>query len=546
MSEEKIKALRETRSDYTREALWHKFLLDAALGTGGFIGKVGPTPISLLGWAAEAYASVSSAVSSSTVGDSKRETYLDQFPREDEKKFQRRIDVAHYTNYVGPIHELLISYINKSEMNRDEMPDAVESWLTDVDGAGQSWDDLMRDVIRPRASLLGWAPVLFDMPDPPEQVEGEISVARARELRLAPRAIPLFPINVLDWITDKDDGDLLAVKIRTDHEVRDNLLGSSQKQEHYALWYRDRVERYIVTEQAGKTPSLEELPARTHRFGCVPLRVFRAHPTPDDRVRGVSTIGNSAVAARRLFNLESEMDDHIRGQVFAVMGVPMMDMEANIGEIVAGNGNAIKVPHDARMGVHFAAPPASVAETLEKRMEVMVREIYRTENVEHTKATGTTAASGVARAYEFEKTNRRLSGIASSFARSEQDALRLVARMFRKPETLTVSAPTDFSVEDLSAEIDGVLAALRIDLGTTAEIELRRRLLRRMLPNLPIRLQEAINAELDALATQLESDKALEREVNRAKLDGGQDGGGNGDTLNGGADPSATPNTEAA
>lgn len=535
--DERIKQLRSARADYADEAAWHKFLMDAAFGTGGFRGRVGPTAVSLLGWAAEAYAEISAIVAGTMTPSETRETYLDQFSREDEKKFSQRINVAHYTNYVGPIHELLMSYVNKADMNRDDVPARTSEWMEDVDGRGTPWDVLHCNVVRPRASLLGWCPVLFDMRGEPD-AGGEVSIARAREIGRVPRAIPLYPINVLDWIAS-DDGEITAAKIRTDHWVRADFFGPKVKQERYALWTRTDVRRITVEVRENEPPVIVSDEAHPHGFGRVPLVVFRANPTPDDRIRGVSTIGNSAVAARRLFNLESEMDDHIRGQVFAVMGVPVEDTATVVGEIVGGNGNGIKVPMQSRLGVHFAAPPASVAETLEKRMEVMVREIYRTENIEHTKPTGMTAASGVARAYEFEKTNRRLAGISSSFARCEQEALRLVAEMLSENgEQATVTAPTDFSVEDLNAEIEAVLAALDV-LGVTAGIELRRRLVRRMLPNLPTAIQHEIESELEDMASQLESDRALEREMNQAKMRGEDDSTPGNGTLNEGANGGA-------
>ena len=526
--DDKIRALRERRADFSGEVVWHKFLLDAAFGIGGFRGRVGPTAIATLGWAADAYASVLSAISSpAVVNIDGRETYLDQFPREDAQKFSRRIDVSHYTNYVGPIHDTLISYLNKEKPNRDKVPDELNEWMEDsVAASNKSWDDLLDEVIKPRASLLGWCPVLFDFP--PMAIVPR-SKAEERELGRKPLATPLFPVNVLDWGVD-EQGVISSVKLCTKHETRpDGLLGKKVYEERYSLWYRDKVERYTV-RRLDKTAA-EEISSETvteHGLGRIPLVIFRAKPTSEDSVRGVSSIGNSAVAARRLFNLESEMDDHIRGQVFAVMGVPVQSTDTDIGEIVGGNSNGIKVPATSRQGVHFAAPPASVAATLEKRMEVMVREIYRTENVEHVKATGTTATSGIARAYEFNQTNRRLSDMAASFARAEEEALKLVGGMMlaNGSEELTVTAPDDFSVEDLASEIAAVLEASGLDLGPTADTEMRRRLVRRIVPNLPSSVAEQIDDELEKRRNRLLQDEAMGGELDSAGDTGIQDGSG--------------------
>jgi hypothetical protein len=516
-----IKALRSTRADYAQEACWHKFLIDSAYGTGGFRGRIGPTEVSQLGWAAEAYANVVSASAPPGVGLNFN-TYLDQFSREDDKKFQQRVNVAHYKNYVGPIHDILISYLNKADTNYEMVPAAVEEWQENVDAKNTPWQDWIRDTIRPRASLLGWMPVVFDTVG--EDAVGEVSKAREVELGRRVRAIPLLPINILDWYAS-DDGKVQAVKICVIRTRRDGLLGAAINEERYSLWYPDRVETYVVTQSGNNEATLTVEPIRLHGMGCVPLIVFRSKATPDDSVRGMSSVADLAVIARRLFNLESEMDDHVRGQVFATLGIPVEDSDTDIGELVGGNGSAIKIPMNSNMMLHYVAPPASVAEALEKRLEVTVREIYRIANIEYATPTGAKSASGVARGYEFEPTNKRLAGMAGNFCRDEQEALRLVGRLLSvaDAESTKVTAPTDFSVEDPAMEIQAALDAMGLKLGATAEREIKSRLITRMLPNLPTETREIISDELDAIRDQSEQDQAAEREVARAGVPDNQD-----------------------
>jgi hypothetical protein len=525
--QEQIKALRATRADYAEEACWHKFLIDAAYGTGGFRGRCGPTEISELGWAAEAYAQITAASVPFGINQPSN-SYLDQFAREDSEKFQRRIQVAHYKNYVGPIHDILISYLNKADSNYEAIPKAVADWQEGVDLKGTPWSDWIRDSVRPRASLLGWLPVMFDVVG--EDVDAPVSKAQEKLLGRAVRAIPLLPINVLDWYAD-DEGKVVAAKICVSRVRRDGLLGAKVHEETFSLWYADRVETYVVTTRGDEDPVLERLDDRVHGMGCVPIVVFRVKATQDDSVRGVSSIADLAVIARRLFNLESEMDDFIRGQVFATLGIPVEDPKTPIGELIGGNGSAIKVPMQSNMPLHYVAPPASVGESLEKRLEVTVREIYRIANIEYATPTGAKSASGVARGYEFEPTNKRLSGMAGNFARDEQEALRLVGRILRAPdaESVTVTAPTDFSVEDPAVEIKSALDALQLGLGGTAERELKSRLITRMLPNLPTDTRETIESELDDMRDQSEADKAMAREVARSKLTEGGDSDGESD-----------------
>ncbi len=538
---ERIKALRSTRADYAAEVEWHRFLLDAVCGTGGFKGRVGPTAVSYLGWAAEAYARDLARSSLPTQVDDTRLTYLDQFPREDAKKFSKRIDVSHYVNYTGPIGEIFLAYVNKEEMNRDGIEgSALAPWLENVDGKGNDWEMLQRTVVRARAALLGWCPVVFDKPRAPDR---EMSRVEAEALGLQLRAIALYPCNILDW-TQAENGALTAAKIRTDHWVRPDLLQPAVREEHYAIWYTDRVIRQVVTVDHEGRESLGAPEEFTHDLGMIPLESFRAVDSADDmELRGPSIIGDVATVNRRIYNLDSECDDHIRGQVFAVLAIPVEDTSAPLGEMVLGNDNAIKVPHESKQSVHFAAPPASVAETIEKRREVLVREIYRGARLEYAKPTGVTT-SGIARAYEFEQTNRRLGAIATGFAMSEQRALRMVSKLLGDDDPkVTVTAPSDFSVEDMATEIENVMSANTLDLGATATIEMKRRTVRRMLPNLPAATAAQIEDELDAQRAQIEADKAMAREVAEA----GAEAAINGNTEPGGEpDEGVAPDNEPA
>jgi hypothetical protein len=514
-TKKRIDALRAARADYAAEVEWHRFLLDAVCGTGGFRGNVGPTAISYLGWAAEAYArdATSSHVAPHSL-DSRR-TYLDQFPREDDKKFSKRIDVSYYVNYTGPLGEIFLAYVNKEEMNRDEVGEgALSEWMEDVDGKGNDWDMQQRTVVRARAALLGWCPVMLDKPVAPSGEE--MSVARAAELGIKLRSIPLFPCNVLDWM-QSEDGTVTAVKIRTDHWVRDDLLSPAKREEHYAMWYADRVVRQVITVDHEGKESLGQEDEVKHGFGVVPFVSFRAaNPAEDTEIRGPSIIGDIATVNKRIYNLDSEGDDHIRGQVFAVLAIPVEDPSLPLGELILGNDNSIKIWQESRQQLHYAAPPASVAATIEKRREVLVRELYRIARLEYAKPTGVTT-SGIARAYEFEQTNRKLGDIAASYARCEQRALRLAERLLGKSDSkVTVTPPADFSVEDMATEIDNVMSANELDLGTTASIEMKRRVVRRMLPNLPAETAVRVEQELNDQFAQIEADKALERQVSEA------------------------------
>ncbi len=534
--------LKTTRPGYTEEQTWHRFVLDGYTGGGGFCGKVKPPDVGYWGWAAQAYGGAN-AVQSLADAMSDSTSYLDRFPREDDLKFQRRRDVANYTNYIEPCQDLLVSYLLKRPMTRENIPDQLDEWLQDVDGRGTTWDELFANTIVPRTASLGWMPVLFDMTPTPEELRGRaITKLEQDAAGIRARAIPLFPANLLAWSHD-ESGQFRWVKIRTDHVDDSDPLGKPIRIERYAIWYADHVDYWDVRLPETGSPALGEMQTAAHPFKQVPVSIFVHKPSPDEPVRGISMIGAACVLNRRHFNLISELDEHLRMQVFAILQVPVKDGGAVPTEIVAGTDNSLPVPHDASQGYSWIAPPSSVAETYEVRLTSVVTEIYRIMRLEYSRGTGG-VTSGVAHAYEFEATNRRLGDFASQLARGEAWSFDIVCPALGVSEEaqdeIRISGPTEFDVEDLAAELDNIKQALGLGLGPTANRLLRMRTAAKLLPNLDDGDRDKIEGELEEAAKR-EADMAAMAEEMALAGDAEQDGGADDDEGKGGAPPPGTP-----
>jgi hypothetical protein len=481
--------------------------------------------VSSLGWAAEAYSS-GALVAAGYKGDC--ESYLDRYPREDDAKFARRKQVAHYLNYCEAILDILVSYVLKREMVRDGTPPAIIEWQLDVDGQGTRWDDLLDDVVKPRAALLGWTPLLFDQ----AAVQVGLTRMQTNAQGVRPQAIPLFPANLLDWGL-ADDGSFAWVKLRIIYYRQPNPLGPRAKEEHYIIWTPADVSVYVVTKQDSGEERVSGPETRAHEFGVVPIAIWRHKPSPEDRVRGMGMVDAVAVLCRRLFNLVSELDEHLRQQVFALLQVPYVGSEPP-SEIVAGTDNAVGLPADSKHEYKWIAPPESVAGTYETRIENTIKEIYRIARVEYDRATAA-VSSGIAKAYDFEKTNRRLGDFAKQLARAEKQSYVILGRVLgvsqQSIEQATVTAPTDFRVEDLATDIKNAIDAVTIQLTPTAEMWIKKRVIEKMLPNLPSdeeaeimsELEEQRDAAIELRAHAAEALKQQSEEQDSAPVDGGDD-----------------------
>lgn len=509
-----IEKLRAKRSDHDSEYEWHRFLLDAYAGCGGFSGRVKPPALSYLGWAAEVYSGSQLAIWGR--GLTTYETYLDRFHREDEDKFRARIGVAHFVNYVQPICDLYASYLSGNPPTRQGVSegDSLSDWMQDCDGRGQTWDEMRSAVVTPRALQLGWIPVLVDV-DRGTLADGDEpqSAAAQREAGVRPRVIPLFPAHVLDWDTD-ETGALRWVKLSLPETDKSDPLGEPKSYQRILIYTTATISEYRIEKgKGGKETARPVFEDKPHNFGEVPIVIFRASRTPDDPVRGVSLIGGVAVENRRHFNALSEFDEHLRGQVFALLEVPIPPGKEQPAELKLGAGQGLPVPSDAKRGHAFIAPPASVAETYEKRLAGIAREIYRIANAPFDGETGA-AQSGLSRAYQFDGTNKRLVKMARELAMAEERLLYLVSLALgasqEDADAIRVSPPADFRVDDLSVDIENTVKAVELaGMAPTARMLMMLRAAERMLPNAHEddrkRMRQEFEAQRDREVTAAES-----------------------------------------
>jgi hypothetical protein len=516
-----LEMLERTRPEYDRELEYHRMLVDAYTGGGGFAGAVLQPLAGFWGSASEVFGSGTTVGTTGAIEN--RITYLDRYPREDEKKFKRRLEIAHYPNYIQPLTDLKLSYMLRKDWLIEGRAPALDVWREDVDGRGTPWDEVL-PMVALRAATLGWCPVVVDMPPTPVNEDGSpllLNRAVADQLGLRPSIIPLFPSNLVDYQLD-DYGNPLWAKIRTDHVEQADPFAPVMEITRYTIWYPDSFETFEVIKNADGGKMAQSSTGRTtHSFGTVPIAILRHKPTLEDPVKGIPMHGQESVEARRLFNLHSELDEHMRSQVFALLVLAMGIDEAK-RQVTIGTDNAVLLDPMANRNHYFMAPPASVAESYEKRIESSIQEIYRQAHVEFTRPESSRqAVSGIARKFEFAQTNSSLAVFAKEVARFEERIDTLVGRVLGVSEealgNTQITAPTSFDVEDLTTDLQVAIDAITgLSIGPTAESRLRARIVDQLMPNLSKSDQEKIEEELEDIEAVDLDEKQMQEEVDAA------------------------------
>ncbi len=475
--------LEATRDGYDEEGSWLRFQLDAYTGGGGFQGRVKQPIAGFWGSAAQAYASYSIIEALAKGSTKEKDTYLDRFDREDAIKFARRKNVVHYLNYVKPTTNLKISYITRKPHKRNNMPERLAEWVEDT-----GYDKAARRRAL-ACAVLGWFPMLVDMPRTPEGAE-----TAAQAGNMDPYATLMLPCELLDYLTD-ELGKLVWAKLCTTIKRRESWNAVEVEVKRYTIWTRTD---FTIYEVVGETVSAPVQGA--HKFGQVPIVFWRADTSVEDPIKADSINADVSTEARRLFNLVSEFDEHIRSQVFSILIWPSMGTTpGDKAEVGAGNG--LQIGSEQKNVPYYLSPDAAVAATLEKRVEATVIEIYRMARVEYTKASGA-GASAQSKQEEFEQTNLAIADFAASLASADRETLILVGRGLgineEELQAIECVAHENYGSDDLNQEIEQVVTVLTVRmLGQTFRKELLVRFAQRMLPNMSADTRKLIESEID-------------------------------------------------
>jgi hypothetical protein len=503
--------LEKKRAGYQQEGMWHRLLLDAYRGSGGFQGSVKQPEAGFWGSAAEAYRGFATLDISGVDITSELDTYVDRFPREDIPKFKRRVQVAHYPNYVKPITNLKISYIVRKPHQRKNVPPKLGEWIDRT-----RWDDGFRRRALVTA-VLGWWNALVDKPrvDP--------SARTAREAGdVDPYVVMMFPCHTRDYSTD-DHGEYEWVKFCIDVASKPTWDSEEKCVKQYTVWTREGFETWHVDESTGATSEPVPTANGAHKFGKVPVVPWRTDASVDDPVKADSINAEIVPEVRRLFNLHSELDEHMRGSVFALLIVPDRGVTHGSENKELGSENGLIVDPEQKNLPFFLAAPAEIAATYETRLEKTIIEIYRMARVEYDRASGT-RSNAQSQQQNFQQTNLSIVDFAAALAKADRATLMLVGKALGcsddELEKMECIPHESYAEAELNDEIEQVIAAVtQLSIGNTAKGQLLKRIIRRLAPGLDASTLKTIDSEIDEAIVKAEK----ERELTAAALAEGAD-----------------------
>lgn len=438
----------QEHTDYTCNKLHWEFLRHAYEGTGGF----------------------------------RSGSYIEQHDKETNAKYLSRKKIRHYYNYCSPIIDTYVGHLfKKAPTRQSEIPEILDFYTDTARGGKIDINELMKEAAT-LAHVYGHCFIVVDKPSVTVETKRDEEVNKIK-----PYAYTLTPEEIIDWQLDSS-GAFLWVKVKETHILNeDDPLSKHTEVIKYRVW--TETEWSLYSSDNGKYV-LEK--TASHNLGVVPVIIVYNRKGLKTPLPGIAEISDIAYINKRLFNLLSELDELLRGQTFSILTY-QTDNPKDLADLELGIDRILTYGNDTEMP-EYISPAATAMQAYEARIKSTIDEIYRLAKLNYT---GGVSRSGVALAFEFEKTNQSLKDKAENLADAESKIASIVAKWHDTDSDTIINYPEDFNINDLSKEIDNILTSLSLGISDTFNKELKKASSRKLLPNLPEEKHMVIDLEIE-------------------------------------------------
>jgi hypothetical protein len=395
-------------------------------------------------------------------------SYLVRYPRETDEKYRRRQQLAVYPNYTKKIVETITSHIFRRPPSRQiESPSYIE-FMKNTDRTGTYIDDFMRKLCK-LSLIFGTVFVVVDKPRTDKEVQ---TVAQERALGILPYATVRLPSQVEELQID-EYGNILSISFREQYSLRVYTDNN---------WFiQTSVETISGEHGLGRVPVV----AVSWTDALLPTQVF-APPF----------IHEIAYISKDLYNAISELREILRSTTFPILTLPS---KQPVGDITVGTENFIAYDPEGGGKPDFIGPPPEPARLYMEYIQMLIEQIYKMTNLEFVLGTQT-QKSGVALEFEFQDLNTMLSGIAMNMEQAEYKIAEIVCAWSGEQGFKgTIAYEKDFSFRDAERDLKIAMDALSLQISTTFDNELKKQLVRTLLPDADEETVQRIDNEIDGL-----------------------------------------------
>lgn len=402
-------------------------------------------------------------------------THLFKHPREKEK-FSRRVIMAYLDNVIKPALSMLLGYITKKQPTYDDYPDQVKKWMSEVNAAGDTWEQYKEHEILPALGYYGWLPtIFFRKPTDSETVAQQEDAGGGLTVEV------ICPENIVDWLLAAD-GSFVWLKVKTVVDRTGPLDEKHTFKDRYT-WYTHAG--YWAVEDDGTSTELPVVDQGAYGNG-LPIVVWR--------LRGGALTADANAVQREHYNVGSLVQEQERGTAFAMLRAPSAGPKDRI--VTVGTDNVFWYPHDAKHVPEWMAPPPHVLAHLMAKLDHLAESVIRNMGLDFDKGGGQT---GMAFQFKMSKIVRLLQGIANSLSRGETRCLARVAKELGakiEPKVRCVYSE-EFDAKDVEKLMDGFDRILDRSSSYTAKVEADYKMCNAGLGDMDEALRKTIRKEIE-------------------------------------------------
>lgn len=402
-------------------------------------------------------------------------SYLIQYPRESETKYARRNEIAWYASPLAQVVSKFTSYLATRTPVRSMANPLYEAMADDIDGKGNAidvfWSEFMREA-KARGSML----LLVDMPP---------SMAPTLDQQLRTRVAPYWTAIKPELLTDYEIGDDGKFNYA---EFSGNFTQDDAKRVE-CTWHFDRTSWRAVD---GMQRTLAE---GEHPLNECPLLIF----TEGGDFPHFGPFAPIADLSRRMFNLDSELDEILRSQTFSLLTMQVSENSTDAQKVQAAQvvgetiGSSNLMVHSGSTPA-FIAPPDGPARIYLDRIAALRDQINE---IGLVIASSSQRESGLALQMRFQTLNSELAKFASRMEDLEARAWDLSRQWLGLTTAPEVMWSRDFNMADVANELD-ILASMQASAMPTEVIaEQQRRIVAVQFGGLDQVRQDQIHAAID-------------------------------------------------
>ena len=190
----------------------------------------------------------------------------------------------------------------------------------------------------------------------------------------------------------------------------------------------------------------------------------------------------------------------------------MQSAGTNMTDVTIGTNNLLLYPSDTN-APQFIAPDSGPAEVLMEQIKNLVSEMYRMSGLNSVIGVES-SKSGLAKKWDFERTNKNLVNFAVQCEKAEKAIVALYELWAGETVDYKCEYPRDFNIDDVADCL--AQAQQAFDLGIiskTFSLEVAKKVLESYMPNIDPDIYDTIINELQAAANDLEQSTAYGSEL---------------------------------